>query len=599
MKGHRFGTHTVTLALAAATGLSLPRFGGGEVYCNGGTPPEVVERWPSIPPTGVPWSVATGWATPRAMPGYPSTSCYSGPAEQLPGVQSVAAAAAAWTDVRAPLPGANPPIVSAFRFSPTMAGWGSSSATQSRVVQDGVNLVSGWEIPATFQNGGGQFTLGIAAVFIDAATGDILETDIALNSLWEVTPGSGQNWWSFVEKNTADGLFYASWWDSAGTPTFNEPQLGYVDLQSVLTHEFGHFAGLGHSLLDSAHRHPFQESEFPTMFPIAQAGNMPNAWLPLHYVTDTCTPTAYYPAGGRAYWAIEADSLEEDDIAAIAALYPLPAFQTELGKISGTVWRDSEATVELGAHVVAIRADDPDTGRVSTLCRSGGYTIEGLSAGWYYVYVEPIDQPAVGSGAEQFYFRTGDPPNYADLSTSSCVSVPTYFVTEFWNQHEEFGESEPMRCSRIYVSAGHTRSGINFRVDTTGATVADRMGVRADGTSQRLSPRGIFMSGIAGTRTDVEVVISLPPSLAGATVELWSDRSRQASMLDHQMWTIDTTVGSVLTQTVPASGVVSFSCSIACGFGSAGFTNYFCQARVPDGAGGFIVTNPLNIWIVD
>ena len=117
----------------------------------------------------------------------------------------------------------------------------------------------------------------------------------------------------------------------------------------MATHEIGHLLGLDHSTLVSA-----------TMFPtIAKGFNYPRA-------------------------------LSSDDIAGISTIYPSASFATK-GKISGTVRTTAGAAV-YGAIVVAVNSTGtPVAGTITN--PSGTYTIEGLDAGAYTVYAEPMDGP--------------------------------------------------------------------------------------------------------------------------------------------------------------------------------------------------------------
>lgn len=122
-----------------------------------------------------------------------------------------------------------------------------------------------------------------------------------------------------------------------------------VDFQSVATHEIGHFLGLDHTSMVSA-----------TMFPTLSNG--------FNY----------------------AKALSADDINGVSTIYPAATFATK-GKISGTIRTTANVAV-YGAIVVAVNSSGSPVATAITN-PSGQYTIEGLDAGSYTVYAEPLDQP--------------------------------------------------------------------------------------------------------------------------------------------------------------------------------------------------------------
>jgi matrixin len=150
------------------------------------------------------------------------------------------------------------------------------------------------------------------------------------------------------------------------------------DLQTVLTHEVGHFFGLDHSAVVAA-----------MMFPFAP---------PLR------------------------TSLGYDDVAGISSTYPGPQV-IPVGSISGTVSLGG-GTV-FGAHVFANSTTAtmplPTTIRktpIGTLTRPDGtYTINAVPADTYTVYAEPLDLPVSNS----------DVSGYA--SAFGQASVQTNFTT--------------------------------------------------------------------------------------------------------------------------------------------------------------------------
>ena len=187
---------------------------------------------------------------------------------------------------------------------------------------------------------------GATAFVIDETTGEIVESDIFINSQfdWSVAPGG-------------------------------EP--GRFDLQSTLTHEIGHFLGLGHSALGETELRPGGGRRViasgAVMFPIA------------------------FSAGSTADRALQAD-----DIAGVSDLYPGTGFRDESGSVQGTVLLEGRPV--FGAHVVAY---DPATGALVggfTLGDDGRFVISALRPGPKVLRVEPLDDADIES-----FFDEGTP----------------------------------------------------------------------------------------------------------------------------------------------------------------------------------------------
>lgn len=139
---------------------------------------------------------------------------------------------------------------------------------------------------------------------------------------------------------------------TSGTPTGNQS-----DLQTIATHEIGHFFGLDHSAVVEAIMYP--------------------------------------------YAAVTKTQLSYDDVAAISLGYPSSSGQTfPAGSISGHITL-SGAPV-FGAHVFAeststlqlFQFPNIVKSAVGTISRpDGSYTITGLPADNYVIYAEPLDGP--------------------------------------------------------------------------------------------------------------------------------------------------------------------------------------------------------------
>ena len=148
---------------------------------------------------------------------------------------------------------------------------------------------------------------------------------------------------------------------TSGTPTGTQS-----DLQTIATHEIGHFFGLDHSAVIAA-----------IMFPFAP-------------VTQT--------------------QLSYDDVAAISLSYPSASGQTfPAGSISGHVTLSSAPV--FGAHVFAESTSNLQLFQLPSIRKSavgalskpdGSYTITGLPADNYDVYAEPLDGPVENGNIAAF-----------------------------------------------------------------------------------------------------------------------------------------------------------------------------------------------------
>jgi hypothetical protein len=175
--------------------------------------------------------------------------------------------------------------------------------------------------------------LGATGFLVDTLTGEIVESDIFFNAAFAWSTASGGD-------------------------------AGRFDLQSVATHEVGHFLGLGHSALG--------ETEL-----LAAGGRRVLA-----------SGSVMFPISfGRGN--ILDRELQPDDVAGVSDLYPESGFRRETGVARGRVLRGGAGV--LGAHVVAF---NPKTGALVggfTLNTDGEFEIAGLTPGPHVIRVEPLD----------------------------------------------------------------------------------------------------------------------------------------------------------------------------------------------------------------
>jgi hypothetical protein len=176
-------------------------------------------------------------------------------------------------------------------------------------------------------------TLGATTFTYDMRTGELVETDIFLNSTFD---------WSVA---------------AAG-------EVGRFDVQSIALHEIGHFIGLGHSALGETELRPTGGRRVigaeAVMFPIAFS---PGTTL------------------GR--------TLRADDIAGVSDIYPSPGFRSETGSVSGRVLKNGQGVY--GAHVVAFSLRTGELIGGFSFSRDGAFSMAGLPPGPVVLRAEPLD----------------------------------------------------------------------------------------------------------------------------------------------------------------------------------------------------------------
>lgn len=155
----------------------------------------------------------------------------------------------------------------------------------------------------------------------------------------------------------ADMLFNPKFTFLVGTAACPSGNANCEDLQSIATHEIGHFLGLDHSAIAAAVMYPFQGD-------------------------------------------VAVRNLGYDDVAGISSIYP-GNVTVPIGSISGTIRFASNSNPVCGAHVfadfVTANSGYPSPVRRTPIGAvtnaSGAYTITGLPVDSYTVTVEPLDGP--------------------------------------------------------------------------------------------------------------------------------------------------------------------------------------------------------------
>jgi hypothetical protein len=234
---------------------------------------------------------------------------------------------------------------------------------------------------------------GVSAIVFDD-TGEIFDLLFGPNS--GVLGFAGPEW---VDNGTCDVL--------EGVSFLNGPSFASLqEALDVMVHEFGHYQGLGHSIVNG-------------QIVIGDAtGPSPHDTFPLTSLVnriETMYPFYFGPAAGFS-------TPDRDDLAALATLYPAPTFFSAVGTITGRILSANGRTPKPGFNVIARNIANPFGDAVSGLSGAfttdlspdsplaGSYLLTGLTPGAHYaVFVDEIlagdfsMPPGVAAGPEEFY----------------------------------------------------------------------------------------------------------------------------------------------------------------------------------------------------
>jgi hypothetical protein len=169
--------------------------------------------------------------------------------------------------------------------------------------------------------------LGLTLLIFDEVTGNVVETDIYFNSIFD---------WSVEEDGEEDRF----------------------DFESIAVHEMGHMLGLDHSGLGQISGEGVAGAE-SVMFPFS-----------------------FNPG------VIAGRNLTADDIAGVSSIYPDGGFSANTGTIHGRV--QLEGRPVFGAHVMAFHPGT-GTMIAGFSFENGEFSISGLPPGRHLLRIEPID----------------------------------------------------------------------------------------------------------------------------------------------------------------------------------------------------------------
>ena len=145
--------------------------------------------------------------------------------------------------------------------------------------------------------------------------------------------------------------------------------------------------------------------------------------------------------------------IDADDMAGLSVLYPAPNWSANFGTISGRVSYSNGSAVAL-ASVVAIPNSGP---AVSVLTNpDGSYTIFGLPANTYQLYVHPLPPDAVVPGGEGLQLPLYD--------SGQQINASSPFQTVFYP-----GVQDPGQATQFAVTAGSSFINENFTVQAVPA----------------------------------------------------------------------------------------------------------------------------------
>lgn len=282
-----------------------------------------------------------------------------------------------------------------------------------------------------------------------------------------------------------------------------------ADFYGVMVHEFGHYSGMAHTVVNGQNR-LFGDTSGPT--PNNTYGD-----APLDQV-ETMYPFAIVGGG--------AETLHADDIAFYSTMYPEPGWFAGSGTFSGMVLAPNGTTPITGVNVIARNVDNPFVDAVSAITGdrgvTGEYTFNGLTPGAEYtVHIDQIldggfsTTPVALIGPEEFYNGANestdpnidDPSESVNLMASAGATVSGLDVI-----FNSFGPGDPLPVG----DDGSIELFMPFAFEICGQSF-DSVFINANGNVTFGAAEGFFIESVGG-------MLAGPPRIAG----LWDDLNPSA-----------------------------------------------------------------------
>jgi hypothetical protein len=248
-------------------------------------------------------------------------------------------------------------------------------------------------------------------------------------------------------------------------PGSSNYELSADQFDEAITHEMGHFSGLGHSQINL------------DLYQSGYVGNCPNdelAGLPLMFPVEFC----------QSRKSAGLPLLAPDDVAWISKLYPNSAYAASYGTISGFVFFSDGITHVQGLNVIARRVDDPTTPQNEAL----RIAVSGIS-GFEFTGNPGQSITGTNTGGSAFgsrnpaligYFEIPVTPGTYTLQTENIdvsfsggsgvgpLDLPaiTYGAYEYWH-HNESAFDDASQRDPLIVLPGQKLSNINFILNQT------------------------------------------------------------------------------------------------------------------------------------